>query len=149
MLIQVLNEYKLSECTMAMALAGHYDVPCIFVSGDDKICKEVKQVSPDTITKTVKWGIAAQNAMSLIPSKACSLIYEGVTEALEKIKQAKAFKTTPPYTLNISDRNPNEYILKNTVEGEDLFQVFTLAMTQINNRSYGKDVGDDGFRWPS
>ena len=143
------GEIKLSECTMAAALAGYHDVPCVCVSGDEKICAEAKQKIPQLETVDVKWAIAAQNARSLTPETACEKIYQGVQEALKRKDDIPPFKIPGPYRLNISDRDPSKMILKRDGEGEDFWQTVHDTLNKTSYSNYGQDPIDDGsYRWP-
>jgi len=139
----------LSEATMAAALAGYHGVPCVCVSGDDKICAEVKEKVPDCETVVVKWGIAAQNARCLSPTYACEKIYEGVKKGLAKRHEIAPYEIKGPYRINISDRDPAKKILPADVHGDDFWETVHRALNETDYCSFGEDMIDDGsFRWP-
>ena len=139
----------LSEATMAAAMAGYHGVPCVCVSGDDKICAEVRQKVPDCETVVVKWGIAPQNARCLSPICSCERIYEGVKNGLAKRKEIAPYAIEGPYRVNISDRDPAKMILGEDVQGEDFWETVYRALSMTDYCSFGEDKIDDGsFRWP-
>ncbi len=140
---------RLSEATMAAALAGYHSVPCVCVSGDDRVCAEVREKIPRAEAVTVKWGIAAQNARSLMPQEACERIYDGVCAGLTRRQEIPPLVIPGPYRLNISDRDPGKMILPKDVEGEDFWETVHRALNRTGYGHYGEDATDDGsFRWP-
>jgi len=48
------GEIFMSEASMAAAIAGDYDIPTVFVSGDNKLIEEVKEKIHNIETATVK-----------------------------------------------------------------------------------------------
>ena len=142
------DDVQLSECTMAAALAGYHDVPCVCVSGDDKLCAEVRQKLPRTETVTVKWGIASQNARSLTPTRACELIYDGVRRGLERRDEIRPYKIPGPYRINVSDRDPTEMMREEDVCGDDFWETVHRARIQGGYWRFGDPIDDRVFRWP-
>ena len=53
----ILNEKPASELLLHGTVASKYHVPLVFVSGDFGICKEVKEISPLTMTHSAVQGI--------------------------------------------------------------------------------------------
>jgi D-amino peptidase len=140
----------LSEATMAAALAGYHRVPCVCVSGDDQICREVNDKIPACETVVVKWGIAAQNARSLMPAAACERIYRGVTAGLQRAADIPPYVIPGPYRLNISDRDPEVTIFPEDIAGDDLWETVHRALNSTTYGHYGQDAIDDrSYRWPA
>ncbi len=143
------DDLKLSETTMAAALAGTHDVPLVCVSGDDKICAEVAEKVRGVRTAVVKYGIAAQNARSLSPIDSCELIFKVVEEAVKQRKEIAPYKIPGPYRLNISDRDPAVRIFEESVRGDELWETVHRALNSTTYCNFGKDSIDDrSFRWP-
>ena len=141
---------KLSETTMAAALAGSRGVPCVCVTGDDKICAEVAEKIPGVEPVIVKWAISAQNARSLTPADACDRIYEGVLAGLGRREQIAPFALPSPYSINISDRDPTQRILPHDVQGDDFWETVHRALNSTTYAHFGADPIDDrSFRWPA
>ncbi len=97
------GEMYLSECTMACALAGEMGVPAVMVSGDDKICAEVRKKIPGIVAVEVKEALSAYQACSLIPKRAQELIYEGVKKGIEQRNSIAPFVIPGPVRLNLLD----------------------------------------------
>lgn len=142
------DDLKLSETTMAAAMAGCYGVPMICVSGDDKICAECAEKVPGIEQVVVKWGISAQNARSLCPADACQRIYEGVHRAVQRLDAFEPYVLSGPFRLNLSDRDPARKELAEDVTGDDFLDVTRRTLNQIFSH-YGEDPLDDrSFRYP-
>lgn len=143
------DSIRLSETTMAAALAGSFGVPMVCVSGDDKICAEVKERIPSAETVVVKWSLAAQNARSMTPQAAQEAIYQGVMAGLKRRDTIPAFTISGPYRLNISDRDPKVKLLRADIEGTDFWETVHRALNAAGTNHYGEDPIDDrSFRWP-
>jgi D-amino peptidase len=144
-----INDRRLSETTLAAALAGSFDVPCICVTGDQAICQEVTGAIPGIETVTVKWGLSAQNARSLCPQEACRNIHNGVRAAILRRHDIAPFKLPGPYRINISDRDPSHQLLPQPYEGNDLWQATRAALNLLPYGHYGQDPIDDrSYRYP-
>jgi D-amino peptidase len=144
------DAFQLSEGTMAAALAGSRGVPCVCVSGDDKICAEFTQKIPQIETAIVKWGLAIQNAKSLVPTAACEKIYQSVKTGLARREKIPPFQIPGPYRINLSDRNPDEMFFKEAVCGDDFWKTVHQALNQTTYGHFNLDEPDDkSFRWPN
>lgn len=142
------TSWKLSETSMAAAMSGYHGVPLVCVSGDDKICAEIRNVIPNVEQAIVKWGIGAQNARSLVPCDSIELIYNSVKRGIERRDEIQPFKLNGPFSINLSNRNPAERLLKEDVTGNDLIEVTHRALNLLGS-SFGTDPLDDKlFRYP-
>lgn len=79
--------FYLSEGTMAAAIAGDLGIPAVFVSGDDKITAEFKEKLPQIEAVAVKQALSPYMACSMIPSRACEEIGQGVRRGLQRRKE--------------------------------------------------------------
>ncbi len=94
------NQISLPELGWNALIAGYYDVPVIFVSGDQAICDQAKQLIPEIETVAVKQGIG-EASLNLHPKKSQQLIKEGVMQALDRLSKIKPFKIDPPFILEV------------------------------------------------
>jgi len=101
-----MNGVEVGETGLNAALAGHYGVPVVFVSGDDAVAEEAKAILPNITTAVVKWAVSRQAAKCLHPRKARELIKQKATEALQNAKKAKPFVFKPPVELRLRLFNP-------------------------------------------
>jgi len=95
-----LNGISVPEAGMNAAMAAHFDVPCVFISGDDVVCNQVKELLGDIETVAVKKGMGTA-ALNLHPQKARELIKEGVKKALGRLNDFKPWKLKAPYTIDL------------------------------------------------
>ncbi|MBQ7206568.1 MAG: M55 family metallopeptidase [Lentisphaeria bacterium] len=93
----------LGEGTMAAAIAGDLGIPTVFVSGDDKVTAEFREKIPAVEALAVKQALSPYQACSLIPSKACELIGQGVRRALERRGEIAPYVIPGPVTLSLFD----------------------------------------------
>lgn len=95
-----INGISLPEAGVNALIAGHFDVPVIFVSGDLAICEQAKTLFGEVETVPVKEGIG-NAALSLHPEVAQEKIRDGVKKALVNLKKYEPYKLSPPYTMVI------------------------------------------------
>ena len=112
------GEMYLSEGSMAAAIAGEHSVPTVFVSGDDKITAELKNKIPGIETAEVKHALSVYQACSVIPARACEIIYAGVRNGITSRAEIPPFRIKGPVRLNLLD-SPN-HIEQNELLSEDV-----------------------------
>jgi D-amino peptidase len=83
-----LNGRPIGEIAQWALFAGSFNVPLIFLAGDDAACAEARDLVPGLPTAAVKTGLSRNSAISLSHSAACRLIREGAETALEKHRAA-------------------------------------------------------------
>jgi D-amino peptidase len=142
------EKIALSECTMFAALAAEKGVPLVAISGDDKIAEEINEKIPGCETAIVKQGLAAQNACSLIPARACELIAEKVKAGLARREQIKPFKLQGPFKLNVSNRDPQKKELDKDTEGEDFWNLMHDTCRVFGNKWGDQSIDDGKWRFP-
>lgn len=91
------NGMELPELGLNAAIAGAYNVPVVFISGDVAVCKQAKAIlGSEVVTAPVKDGIG-RTAARLVPfAEARRGIRDRVTDALRKLGQVKPFKVAAP-----------------------------------------------------
>ncbi len=98
------NGVSLPEAGINGLIAGCYDVPVVFLSGDTAICKQAKDLFGEVETFAVKEGIGTAN-LNLHPKVAQQHINQGVTRALQNLKNYKPYKLKGPYKLDLTLKN--------------------------------------------
>jgi len=93
-----INGISLPEAGYNALIAGHYNAPVVFTSGDEAICKQVKELFGTVETVAVKQGIGGA-VLNLHPDEAKTKITEGVQKALRNLSAYKPYKLSPPYTM--------------------------------------------------
>ncbi len=95
------NGIAMGETGINAALAGHFGIPLVLVSGDDKVTKEAKDLIPDIYTVTVKEGLGQFCALNLHPKQSQKLLEETALKALKNKDKIKPFKLKSPIKFEI------------------------------------------------
>jgi D-amino peptidase len=93
-----INGLSLPEAGLNALIAGHFNVPVVFISGDQAVCDQVKGLFGEIEAVAVKKGIGAAT-LGLHPDAAAQLIKAGVEKAIRNRGQYKPYKMAPPYKL--------------------------------------------------
>lgn len=95
------NGITLSEVGLGMALAGHYNIPTLLVTGDEETCLEAKELVPNIETVAVKKGVSNVAAIHLHPAVAQEKIRQTAKRAIERKDEIKPFFIKPPLVMDI------------------------------------------------
>lgn len=130
-----INGVTLPEAGLNALIAGHFNVPVVFISGDQAVCDQARILFGRIEAVAVKKGIGAAT-LSLHPEVAGQMIKEGVEKAVRARAEYKPYKLTPPYRLVLTLKD--EKLVDNgqyypgakrtgdwelTYEGSDLMEV--------------------------
>ena len=96
-----LNGTSMPEAGINAAIAGHFGVPIIMISGDDAIVKEATDLLGNIEGAVVKWAISFHSAKTLTPETAYGLIRDKTKRAIARIKEFKPYKLKEPVTLDV------------------------------------------------
>lgn len=99
-----LGGVSMSEGSFNAAIAGHFGVPVIMVSGDDAAVKEVSDIVGNLEGAVVKRNLGFHSAATMTPEASCELIREKVKKAIGRIAD---FKVHKPKTLQLEVRFKN------------------------------------------
>jgi D-amino peptidase len=104
-----INGTLVGESGILAAIAGCWDVPAVFVSGDVATCNEVRKLLGDeVVTAPVKVGLSRYAARCMAPKDACSLIEMGVSQALSmRDHWPKPYKVPAPVTFQVELATPD------------------------------------------
>jgi len=107
-----LNNVSMSEGSFNAAVAGHFNVPVIMVSGDDAAVKEVTSAIGNIEGAVVKWNYGFHSAKTMMPEAAYDPIREKVKAAVSRIKDFKPYKIKTPVQLDVRFKNyrPSELL---------------------------------------
>jgi D-amino peptidase len=100
-----LNGISVPEAVINAAIAGHFDVPVVMISGDDAIVEEAKDLLGDIEGAVVKWAYSFHSARTLTPEAANDVIGSSVKRALGRLPDFKPYKLETPVALEISFKN--------------------------------------------
>ena len=93
-----INGISLSEAGISALIAGYYNVPVVFVSGDLALCSQTKNLFGDVETVSVKESIGSA-VLNLHPEVSREKIRKGVQKALLNLKKYKPYKLRAPYKM--------------------------------------------------
>lgn len=100
-----LNGNAVSESVWSAAIAGHFGVPVIMISGDDALYEEIKPVLGDIEYAETQKSLSFHSVNALNPEASCRLIAAKVTAALARLDDFKPYKLKTPITLDVSFKN--------------------------------------------
>jgi len=91
------NGVESGELAQCAAIAGHYGVPTIMVTGDEATCREAtKFFGSNCVTMAVKRGITREAAMLYPFDETRQALYEGARRAVAAIPKCQPYKLTLP-----------------------------------------------------
>jgi D-amino peptidase len=97
-----LNGMSMSEASVSAAIAGHYGVPVIMVSGDNVAVAETRVIIGDIEGAVVKWAKGFHSAQTLTPETAYRVIRERTKAAIERIDEFQPYVLETPLRLELS-----------------------------------------------
>jgi D-amino peptidase len=99
------NGVPMAESTFNAALAGHFGVPVVAISGDDAAVAELVALVPGVAGAVVKHAIGFHAAETLTPEAAQAVIREAVRQGVERRAQVRPYRLAAPYRLDLGFKN--------------------------------------------
>ena len=96
-----LNGTGVMEAVFNAAIAGHFGVPVLLISGDRVAVTELQKTLPQVEGVVVKEPYGFHSAMTVTPARGRRLIAEGVTRALLGANQAVPYTLKTPIALEV------------------------------------------------
>jgi len=96
-----LNGNEVSEGIYNAALAGHFNVPIAFVSGDRLAVTQIQKAVPGVEGVIVKEPYGYHSAQTVTPARGQAMIREGVARAMGKLGSLQPFRVTTPIALEV------------------------------------------------
>jgi D-amino peptidase len=129
----VMNGKPVGELETRTALAGWFNTPVIFLSGDDAAGKQLRAIDPDAEIAVVKEGIDNYACISLSAEAARRLIRERAAAAMAKIDKIQPYRVKGPVTIEIEYTSRNALIPDAALKpGAEIIDARTI-------RFHGKD----------
>jgi D-amino peptidase len=100
-----LNGVPMSEAGINAAIAAHYGVPVVMISGDDAIIAEAQQMLGPIEGAIVKRAISFHSAATLTPEAGQALIRQRAKNGVTRRGELKAKPDQRPVTLEVSFKN--------------------------------------------
>ncbi len=116
------NGVSLPEAGYNALIAGLFDVPVVFLAGDNWICQQAKDLFGEVATVETKVGMGSSE-LGLHPDVVQEKIRAEVTKALRDLSGYKPYKLQPPYTMVLQVKKERELHpgAEKTGEGEFIF----------------------------
>jgi len=138
--------HRLSEAVMFALLCATHEVPVVALSGDQHICREIREWMPSCHTAQVKTSLGLQFANSLHPATAQALINKSVRAGLAEPRSHPLPQVTGPFRLNVSDRDPEKKELPEDLCGDSLWELMHQACNTLYAK-FGQPESIDDRRW--
>ena len=100
-----LNGMEMTEGSMNAAIAGHFGVPVIMVSGDDAAVAENQVLIGDIEGAVVKWAKSFHSAQTMTPQAGYEVIRTRTKSAIDRIGQFQPYVLETPIELELSLKN--------------------------------------------
>jgi len=97
-----LNGVSMSEASYNAAIAGHFGVPVLMISGDNAATREAASIIGNIEEAVVKWAYGFHSGKTLLPTAAKAVIAEKAEQAMAKIGEIEPYKLTGPIELDIT-----------------------------------------------
>jgi D-amino peptidase len=116
------NGVSLPEGGYNALIAGLYDVPVVFVAGDNWICDQIRDLLGQVVTCETKIGMGTAE-LGLHPEIVCEKIRKGVADALSDMSRFKPYEMTPPYTMTLKVKKERDIYpgARKTGDGDFIF----------------------------
>ncbi len=129
----LMNGKPVGEIETRAALAGAFDVPVIFLSGDQAAADDLHAIVPNAELAVVKEGFANYACQTLSAQSARELIHERARRGLQKLPDIKPYKIEGPVTIQI------EYTTRNALGPDASLRPGAEVIDARTIRYSGKD----------
>ena len=125
------NGVESGELAQNAAIAGHYGVPVIMVTGDEATCREARKFfGNNLITVPVKKGLSREAAVLYPFEETRKALYEGAKKAVAAISSCKPYVMKTPVKvkeeyLDLDPKLPKPILITREGIAEDALHLFT------------------------
>lgn len=143
-----INGSLCSEADFNSIVAGFYNVPVIFVSGDDILCEQLQSWFPSELYYQTKKALSEKSGVCIPPQKSLPLIRKMVQNAVNQLKQGEKFpmhQVSPPFRMEIEAKNVDQALIGEMIPGfkrtgdltiefitEDIIELQNALNTYVN-----------------
>jgi D-amino peptidase len=96
-----MNGKPVGEIETRTALAGWFNTPVIFLSGDQAAVEQLHEIDPEAETAAVKEGIDNYTCISLSAESARKLIHERARAAMAKVGTVRPYRLEGPVKIEV------------------------------------------------
>ncbi|HNV02422.1 MAG TPA: M55 family metallopeptidase [Vicinamibacterales bacterium] len=127
------NGVESGELVQNAAIAGHYGVPLVMVTGDEATCREARQFFGDgVVTVATKRGLSREAAVLYPFEETRKALYDGARRAVEATRVCKPYVLKAPIAvreeyLNLDPSLPAPVKVVREGVAENALQLFTWA----------------------
>lgn len=100
-----INGTEMMEASVSAAIAGHFGVPVVLISGDDATVAEAQSLIGDVEGAVTKWNYGFHSARTLMPEAARRVIRDQASSALGRLGDFSTYGFDGPIELEISFKN--------------------------------------------
>jgi D-amino peptidase len=100
-----LNGLSVPEAGINAAIAGHFGVPVVMISGDDAIIAEASELLGDVEGAVLKWNHGFHSATTVMPEVGVRIIEEKAAAALARLDDFRPYRLDSPIRLEVSFKN--------------------------------------------
>ena len=100
-----LNGVNMSEASLSAAIAGHFGVPVVMISGDDAAVAEARALLGNIEGAVVKRAISFHSATTMTPQAAQALIREAARRGVERRGELRPYVVSKPVRLDLTFKN--------------------------------------------
>jgi D-amino peptidase len=97
-----LDGVSMPEAGINAAIAGHFGVPVVMISGDDAAVEETRKLLGDVEGAVVKRAISFHSAATMTPEAAQALIRQRVRTALGRRAAFRPYRVPTPVRLDVT-----------------------------------------------
>lgn len=101
-----LNGTVVGESGLSAAIAGHFGVPVVLVSGDAHAVRQAKNLIKNLVGVSTKEGVGLYGVRTLTPEKARQLIRKGAKEALGLVGDIEPYTIKKPVMMEVEFERP-------------------------------------------
>lgn len=130
-----LNGVNVTEGAWNAAVAGHFGVPVVMVSGDDAAVEEVRSLVGPIEAAEVKKSLSFHSANTMTPEASQELIAQKVRTALGRLKEFKPYRLKNPVALELGFKHYRPVEMLAYLKGVERIDSHTI-------RYVGKDMLD-------
>jgi D-amino peptidase len=136
-----LNGTPIGEIAQMALYMGAFEIPLIFLTGDEAACREAEEFIPRITTVAVKQGVARNAAISLTATEARRRIREGAQQAIRQHREnpVAPLKWDGPYVLE------KRFFHTDTADGASS-QIGAERIDGQTIRFQGEDIQDIIYR---
>jgi D-amino peptidase len=138
-----LNEILTGEYGLNAALAGHFGVPVIMVSGDQTACAQVEELLGEVERAVVKRATGRYAAVCLAPQVTQELIFTSAMRAVARLVEGEA---PDPFVLDVPVQVTVEFFMSDMADRASLLPLTRREGTRVSFTAHEMTAAYNGFR---